>query len=92
MFVDELKRTRGSEAELVNIACSALHIRNPRAHVPLSLAATCQPCSVSLKAGRSTYKALQPTRTASRSRQVLLFRVRFARLSGTSLDAVYDYA
>ena len=48
----------GSEAELVNIACSALHIRDPRAHVPLSLAATCQPCSVSLKAGRSTYNAL----------------------------------
>ena len=61
MFVNELKRTRGSEAELVNISCSALHIRDPRAHVPLSLAATCQPCSVSLKAGRSTYKALQPT-------------------------------
>ena len=58
VFVDELKRTRGSEAELVNIACSALHIRDPRAHVPLSLTATCQPCSVSLKAGRSTYKVL----------------------------------
>jgi hypothetical protein len=39
----------------VNIACSALHIRDPRAHVPLSLAATCQPWSVSLKVGRSTY-------------------------------------
>ena len=46
VFVDELKRTRGSEAELVNIACSALHIRDPRAHVPLSLAATCQLFSI----------------------------------------------
>ncbi len=57
MFVDELKRTCGFEAELVNIMCLALNIRNPRVHVPLSLAATCQPCSVSLKARRSTYRA-----------------------------------
>ena len=71
MFVNELKRTRGSEAELVNIACSALHIRDPRAHVPLSLAATCQPCSVSLKAGRSTYIVLDLTGRSARGAGVV---------------------
>ena len=34
VFVAERKRTRGFEAELVNIPCSAVNIRNPRAHVP----------------------------------------------------------
>src|SRR5215471_15422236 len=39
----------------MSIACYALHIRHPRAHILLSLPATCQVCTVSLKAGLSTY-------------------------------------
>src|SRR5262249_47465540 len=36
-------------------ACYALHIRHPRAHILPSLTATCQVCTVALKAGLSTY-------------------------------------
>ena len=39
----------------MSIACYALHIRHPRAHVLPSLTATCQVCTISLKAGLSTY-------------------------------------
>src|SRR5262252_2231736 len=39
----------------MSIACYALHIRHPRAHILPSLTATCQVCTVSLKAGLSTY-------------------------------------
>jgi hypothetical protein len=39
----------------MSIACYALHIRHPRAHFLPSLTATCQVCTVSLKAGLSTY-------------------------------------
>src|SRR4029434_7557713 len=39
----------------MSIACYALHIRHPRAHILPSLTATCQLCTVSLKAGLSTY-------------------------------------
>jgi hypothetical protein len=35
--------------------CFALHIRHPQVHVPAFLTATCQVCTVSLKAGLSTY-------------------------------------
>ena len=31
------RNTRGLEAELVNITCSAMIIRNPRVHVPPSI-------------------------------------------------------
>ena len=39
----------------MSIACDALQIRHPRAHLLPSLTATCQVCTVSLKAGLSTY-------------------------------------
>src|SRR5215471_2035328 len=39
----------------MSIACYALHIRHPRAHILPSLTATCQVCTVALKAGLSTY-------------------------------------
>src|SRR5678815_3574307 len=39
----------------MSIMCYALHIRHPRAHILPSLTATCQLCTVSLKAGLSTY-------------------------------------
>ena len=39
----------------MSIACYALHIRHPRAQILPSLTATCQLCTVSLKAGLSTY-------------------------------------
>src|SRR5215471_2267004 len=39
----------------MSIACYALHIRHPRAHILPSLTATCQLCTASLKAGLSTY-------------------------------------
>jgi hypothetical protein len=42
----------------VNIACSALNIRNPRAHVPLTLVAN-QMCRVSRKERRSDYIVAQ---------------------------------
>jgi hypothetical protein len=35
--------------------CFALHIRHPQVHVPAFLTATCQVCTVSLKAGLYTY-------------------------------------
>src|SRR5215813_11226196 len=49
----------------MSIACYALHIRHPRAHILPSLTATCQVCTVALKAGLSTYnrfarRALDP--------------------------------
>jgi hypothetical protein len=49
----------------MSIACYALHIRHPRAHTLPSLTATCQLCTVSLKAVLSTYngftrRALDP--------------------------------
>src|SRR5207253_7586058 len=39
----------------MSIACYALHIRHPRAHILPSLTDTCQLYTVSLKAGLSTY-------------------------------------
>src|SRR5215467_12886621 len=41
----------------MSIACYALHIRHPRAQILPSLTATCQLCTVSLKAGLSTYNS-----------------------------------
>jgi len=38
-----------------SVMCCALHIRHPQVHVPAFLTATCQVCTVSLKAGLSTY-------------------------------------
>jgi len=35
--------------------CFALHMRHPQVHVPAFLTATCQVCTVSLKAGLYTY-------------------------------------
>ena len=43
-----------------SIACFGLPMRHPRVYFLLSLAATCQVCTVSLKAGQSTYKPLAP--------------------------------
>jgi hypothetical protein len=57
---------------LENIACSAVNIRNPQVHVPLSLADTCQLCVVSLKEGRTTYIAVK--RDCARARSPLLLR------------------
>src|SRR5438132_1544996 len=54
-FVSERQRTRGCEDVFMSIACYALHIRHPRAHILPSLTATCQLYTVSLKAGLSTY-------------------------------------
>jgi tetratricopeptide (TPR) repeat protein len=39
----------------VNIECCGRGIRNPQAHVPLPLTATCQLCQASLKVERNTY-------------------------------------
>src|SRR5262249_50314957 len=44
----------------MSIACYALHIRHPRVHILPSLTATCQVCTVSLKAGLSTYNRFTP--------------------------------
>jgi hypothetical protein len=38
-----------------SVMCFALHIRHPQVHVPAFLTATCQVCTISLKAGLSTY-------------------------------------
>jgi hypothetical protein len=44
----------------MSIACYALQIRHPRAHILPSLTATCQVCTVALKAGLSTYNRFAP--------------------------------
>ena len=43
----------------MNIECLGTNIRNPLAHVPLSLTDTCQLCLVSLKTGRKDYIGTQ---------------------------------
>src|SRR6516164_6190995 len=64
----------------MSIACYALHIRHPRAHILPSLTATCQVCTVSLKAGLSTYNgfargALEPPDGAAPQADTGIMRV-----------------
>jgi len=44
-----------------SIRCFGLETRTPRVHVLPSLTAPCQVCALSLQAGQSTYKGLEPT-------------------------------
>ena len=90
MFVNELKRTRGFESGLVNIGCSAVNIRNPQVHVPLSLADTCQLCGVSLKDGRTTYTGNRAGLRKSAQPLTFTLGVLMQRVA-TRRDEIYNY-
>ena len=59
--VAERQHTRRGEDMFASLVCFGVHIRHPRVHVPAVPDSYLPGVTVSLKAGQSTYNALQPT-------------------------------
>jgi hypothetical protein len=61
VFVIERQRTRGVEGMFESIMCFGMDIRTLRVHVPAFADSSLPGVTISLKAGQSTYKGMEPT-------------------------------